>query len=87
MLIAGLSALAACSESIGSVEPPKLTPPPEEITVRCDRPGALPERPLTQSEVEAYWIRDRERLVQCGYRFDALLAYYTDRDSRIAGDD
>lgn len=84
MLIAVLSTLTACGGSIGSVEPPKLTPPPAGLTDPCQRPSLLPDRELTQEEVEFFWINDRERLVRCGYQLQQLVDFYKDRDGRIA---
>lgn len=85
-LIALPLALGACSGSIGSVEPPKLSPPPAELIEPCERPVLLPERILTQSEVEALWIRDRANLIECGQYKDLLQEFYQDRDSRIGGE-
>lgn len=87
MLIALLSTLTACEESIGSVESPKLKPPPSGLTDLCSRPVLLPNRELTQREVEAYWITDRERLIRCGYKLQQLIEFYVDRDRRISGID
>lgn len=83
MLIAALSILAACSESIGSVEPPKLSSPPLGLTDPCARPVDLPDRDLTQKEVEFYWINDRENLIRCGLQLQDLIAFYEDRDRRL----
>lgn len=87
MLAMSLSVLTACGESIGSVEPPVLTEPPSEFTRPCPRPVKLPERPLTQLEVETNWIEDRGRLISCSERHGALVEFYQDRDSRIMGND
>jgi hypothetical protein len=43
----------------------------------------LPERPLTQLEVESNWIEDRGRLISCAERHGAVVEFYQDRDSRI----
>lgn len=83
MLIALPSVLAACSDSIGSVEPPKLMPPPVELTGDCARPVLLPNRSLTQSEVENFWLRDRANLIECGQYKELLEEFYRDRDIRI----
>ena len=83
MQIVLLLGLTACSASIGSVEPPKLVTPPEELTESCARPVLLPDRELTQAEVEMFWINDRENLIRCGYRLQELIAFYQDRDERI----
>ncbi len=83
MLVAALSILTACSESIGSVEPPRLDPPPSGLIEACQRPIVLPDRELTQGEVEFFWINDRERLIRCGYKLQQLIEYYADRDRRL----
>lgn len=54
-----------------------------EFTQPCGRPVGLPERPLSQYEVESYWIEDRSALVTCAQRHDAVVEFYRDRDSRI----
>lgn len=82
-LIAALSALAACSGSIGSVEPPILADPPEDLTRSCERPVLLPDRDLTQREVEMFWINDRENLIRCGLRLQELIEFYNNRDKGI----
>lgn len=78
-----LSVLAACGGSIGSVEPPELASPPNEFIIPCDRPVLLPDQFLTQAEVEALWIRDRNYLVSCGLKLQALIDFYANRDNRI----
>lgn len=85
MLLALPLGLTACAGSIGSVEPPILQAAPEELTKPCERPVELPVRELTQLEVEAYWIQDRENLIRCGYSFQQLQDYYLDRDNRVTG--
>lgn len=83
MLVAPLSVLVACSESIGFVEPPMLAGPPLEFSQQCSRPVDLPNRELTQSDVETYWITDRSELISCGERHQAIVDFYRDRDDRI----
>jgi len=83
MLATSLSALTACGESIGSVEPPLLFQAPQEFTVSCSRPVGLPARALTQLEVETNWIEDRNRLIICSERHDALVEFYHNRDSKV----
>ena len=86
MLIVPLSVLVACSDSIGSVEPPDLAPAPEELTVLCEQPVLLPERILTQEEVENYWVQDRSNLMRCGQYKELLEEFYVDRDQKIGGE-
>lgn len=86
MLIVPLSVLAACGDSIrSSNEPPVLTEAPPELTGICAQPVPLPERELTQAEVEEYWLRDRAALVECGVTKAALLRYYRNRDALLTG--
>lgn len=84
MLVALLSVLTACADSIqSSSEPPILTAAPAELRGICAQPVPLPERELTQAEVEEFWLRDRAALVECGVTKAALLRYYQNRDALI----
>lgn len=85
MLSAALSVLIACSDSIGSVEPPLLSPPPARLTRSCEKPVLLPEGDLTQAEVEFFWINDRENLIRCGLQLNELIEFYRNRDKGITG--
>jgi len=86
MLIVLLSVLTACGDSIqSSSEPPVLLSAPTDLTGICPQPVPLPERELTQAEVEELWLRDRAALVDCGVTKAALLRYYRDRDARLIG--
>lgn len=88
MLIGLPFLLMGCAASIrSSNEPPVLSPAPSGLTASCASPVRLPDRELSQSEVEEYWLRDRQALIECGMTKEALLAYYRDRDSRITGED
>lgn len=77
--------LAACGASIQSSEPPTLNPAPAQLTRSCPRPVDLPDRPLSQLEVEELWIRDRQALINCGLSKDALARYYAERDADLIG--
>ncbi len=86
MLVGLLLVLTACADSIKSIDgPPQLDPIPENLTNRCARPVVLPDRELTQEEVEMYWLNDRANLVACGLSRDAILEYYRKRDALITG--
>lgn len=86
LLIVPLLALTACAASIQSIDgPPVLEPAPAALLRDCSRPVRLPERELTQAEVEEFWLRDRQALVECGVSKEALERYYSDRDARITG--
>lgn len=87
MLVISQLVLTACSESIGSVRKPILDPPPPGLVKSCDLPVELPVRPLTQLEVESWWIFDRNNLVTCSERHDAATEFFKDRDGRISGND
>lgn len=79
--------MTACSESTGSVEPPLLQNPPEEISEPCERPVELPLSSLTQLQVEKFWIIDRSSLIDCASRLDILTAFYKIRDQGIIGNE
>lgn len=87
LLVISFFLLQACADSIRSTEPPQLDPAPEAITSACPRPVKLPDRALTQAEVEAFWLRDRQRLVECGLTKQAVVDYYSNRDRMIMGQD
>lgn len=80
-----LSTLVACSESIGSVEPPSLASPRSELLKECAQPVLLPDKSLSQFEVEKFWIRDRINLIECAKYKTLLQDFYADRDAKIQG--
>lgn len=49
--------------------------PPASLTVPCAGPVALPERALTDAEIEVMWGRDRSALRACGSRLAGLAAW------------
>lgn len=53
------------------------------MTVSC-KPVALPDRALSQAEVEKLWARDRAALTKCGYSLGGLVAFYTDLRANLA---
>jgi hypothetical protein len=69
-LSALLLALTACAASTksGSSAKPELS-----VTQKCARPVLLPDRELTQADVEKLWVKDRKALVQCGVTKQALV--------------
>lgn len=73
MLIALLLGLAACSASTPSVEELNIQRAPASLTQPCPRPVLLPNRELTQSEVEDYWLVDRRNLLNCRSRHAGLV--------------
>lgn len=66
-----LLALTACAGSTksGSLKPEVY------VTQKCSRPVLLPERALTQAEVEKFWAKDRKALLQCGMTKETLLKW------------
>ena len=86
MLPVPLLALAACEGSIqSSTEPPRLEPAPDQLTEVCVQPVRLPDRALSQAEVEALWLRDRRALIECGLTKSAVVAFYVTRDALLKG--
>ena len=73
LMLVGLPlALTACAGSPG-VSVPRPGPPPS-LTAPCAAPVALPDRGLTQAEVETLWGRDRSALRECGGKLRGLAA-------------
>lgn len=63
-----LSLPAACGVSSKSADiPPSLLIP-------CDRPVSLPDRALSDRDVELLWGRDRAALVACRSRHEGLAS-------------
>ena len=56
--------LSGCGDSI-SVKP---------AVAPCKTPLELPERALSDQEIELYWGRDRASLRTCGLRLEALIS-------------
>ena len=73
-LVASLWGLTACAGSI-ALDDLELPPWPEHALEPCAAPEILPERELTQYEVEAAWLQDRLALITCSDR-QALAAEY-----------
>lgn len=83
VVVLGLQACAVSKPSVESrIDLPAL--PSKFISTTC-KPGALPDRALTQAEVEKLWARDRARLSKCGYSLGGLIAFYTDLRVNLAG--
>lgn len=73
--------LSACSNSIGSVDAPKvlgseLAKPPAEIAAPCREPEALGKDALGAADVVDHWSRDRESLADCRDRKAAESKFY-----------
>lgn len=85
MLIALLSGLAACSASTPSVEDLNVQRAPASLTRPCPRPVLLPDRELTQAEVEDYWLVDRRNLLNCRSRLAGLVNEHNQTLDTILG--
>ncbi len=78
-MLAGLPlALTACAAS--TAVSPSLSPPPS-LLVPCIAPMKLPERALTQVEVETFWGRDRVALRRCAGRYKGLIDWVAGSDN------
>jgi hypothetical protein len=62
---------------------PRLDAPDASVMTRCARPITVPDHPLTQAEVEAYWGRDTDSLIACGERQRILADYIRRRDGAL----
>ncbi len=85
MLTVPLLALTACAGSIPSTDRLRLDPPEASLTQPCSAATRLPDRTLTQAEVEAFWIRDRQRLAQCRSRHGGLAAWAQEAAAAVSG--
>lgn len=79
-----LLALPACADLI---KPDKLTSrtPAPSVMVGCPLPVEIPMRPLTQKDVETYWLHDRLMLSQCGRKHAILVIYANDTVAALQG--
>ncbi|WP_128254446.1 hypothetical protein [Falsirhodobacter deserti] len=68
--ILSFCALTACAAS-----PADRPAPPPSLLVPCAAPQGLPDRSLTQAEVELAWGRDRTALRDCRDRLAALALW------------
>lgn len=85
MLIALLLGLAACSASTPSVEELNIRRASASLTQPCLRPVLLPDRILTQAEVEDYWLVDRRNLLNCRSRHAGLVNEHNETLDTILG--
>lgn len=50
-------------------------PPPPSLTAPCATPVVLPERALSDRDIEIFWGRDRSALRACGSAHDGLVKW------------
>lgn len=89
-LALGLTACAASPPSV-SIDPKPVSQlveakPPSALLEPCQGPVDLRGyQGLSAGPVERLWFVDRESLVDCKTRKDALQTFYTGRDAGLAG--
>lgn len=86
MLIVSALVLTACAGSTKYTDGPTLTGADSSITGPCNRPVKLPNRALSQADVEKYWSRDRANLVKCAGEKAEVVRYYDDLFKRVGKD-
>lgn len=74
MLIALPCLLAACG---GSIQGNELAPP--SLIEPCQMPAVLPDRALSQREVEIYWGNDRSALRACASQVTGLTDWMAEK--------
>lgn len=50
-----------------------------KLIEKCARPVKLPNRELTQLDVERFWAKDRAELIKCGLTKEKLVAIVKQR--------
>ena len=83
MLLISLLVLTACADSIGLVKSPEIAKVPTAFSKECPEPVSLPERGLTQLEVETYWATDRTNLADCRDLHKQTVEWVNKRDSGV----
>lgn len=80
--------LLGCSAQTASVAPavkPQLGAIDSALTADCNNPVVLPEKLLSQFEVEKHWSTDRKSLVECKRRHKGLKNAIEFRDRHVTG--
>ena len=77
--------LMGCNASTVLSNKPILVPVDPRLAAECVRPVNLPNRALTQVEIETLWSKDRLNLVNCASRHSTSITYYEDRDKELGG--
>lgn len=75
MLIVALSMLTACGGSGQSAEDLRIDPPAPSLMTPCHYATELPDRAMSQREVEDFWIEDRRRLAQCRGQHQGMVEW------------
>lgn len=83
-----LLTLPACGAFRDSPDPDLIDvdPPEAAITEPCEPVRWLPDRALTQAEVEINWRSDRRNLIDCAERHAALVDYALSLIGEVSGE-
>jgi len=71
--------LMGCAASTKLDRPGLNVQADSSFTSRCRLPAKLPERALTQRQVEEYWANDRANLIRCGVSKQKLVDFMKKR--------
>lgn len=85
MLAVALSVLTACAGSGPSADRLRIDPPAPSLTEPCDYATELPNRSMSQREVEEFWIEDRRRLAECRGKHEGLTNWSQDVVTAVSG--
>lgn len=66
--------LVACGGSTKLDKPGLQANIDNKLLEKCYRPVNLPNRELTQLDIERFWSKDRASLIKCGLSKDKLIA-------------
>ena len=85
MLIVAQSVLTACGGSGPSAEDLRIDPPAPSLTRPCLGATELPDRAMSQREVEEFWIEDRSRLIKCLGQHEGMVEWSRDVVAAVTG--
>ncbi len=74
--------LPACASTTSARVPIDLPDLPASQT-QCRLPVMIPDTALNQSQVEKFWIRDRQSLVDCRAQLTGIVNLYEDLDRSL----
>jgi hypothetical protein len=66
--------LTACGGSTKLDKPGLQAAIDSKLLEKCSRPVKLPNRDLTQLDIERFWAKDRAELIKCGLTKEKLVA-------------
>ena len=82
LLVTSAFLLTACGGSTRLDKAGIRVQPDSKLTEKCSLPSKLPERNLTQVDVERLWSKDRAALIRCGVTKEALIKFLKARDKQ-----